>query len=51
MLKSYYFIHTKNDQGQYAVHTEDCAFLGDAASRTLIGLHMNSESAMDEAKK
>lgn len=51
MLKSYYFIHTKNDQEQYVVHTEDCAFLGDAASRTLIGLHMNSESAMDEAKK
>ncbi|MBR0581226.1 hypothetical protein [Bacillus altitudinis] len=51
MLKSYYFIHSKNEQGQYVVHTEDCAFLGNAASRTLIGLHMNSESAMDEAKK
>nr|WP_257215487.1 hypothetical protein [Bacillus pumilus] len=51
MLKSYYFIHTKNDHGQYVVHIEDCAFLGDAASRTLIGLHMNCESAMEEAKK
>nr|WGD97325.1 hypothetical protein P5627_16705 [Bacillus safensis] len=36
MLKSYYFIHTKNEQGQFVIHTEDCAFLGDAASRTLI---------------
>lgn len=43
MLKSYYFIHTKDDQGQYVVHTEDCAFLGDAASRKLIGLHMSGE--------
>ncbi|MCY7725385.1 hypothetical protein MWG60_14795 [Bacillus pumilus] len=51
MLKSYYFIHTKDDQGQYVVHTEDCAFLGDAASRKLIGLHMSGESAIDEAKQ
>ncbi|TQR26063.1 hypothetical protein [Bacillus safensis] len=51
MLKSYYFIHTKNEQGQFVVHTEDCAFLGDAGSRTLIGLHMNGKSAIDEAKQ
>ncbi|WP_409405734.1 hypothetical protein, partial [Priestia megaterium] len=51
MLKSYYFIHTKDDQGQYVVHTEDCAFLGDASSRKLIGLHMSGESAIDEAKQ
>ena len=51
MLKSYYFIHSKNEQGQYVVHTEHCAFLGDAANRTLIGLHINGESAMEEAKK
>ncbi|MGA3882032.1 hypothetical protein ACPCYY_19550, partial [Bacillus pumilus] len=49
--KSYYFIHTKDDQGQHVVHTEDCAFFGDAASRKLIGLHMSGESAIDEAKQ
>ncbi|AVM23598.1 hypothetical protein [Bacillus pumilus] len=51
MLKSYYFIHSKDEKGQYVVHTEDCAFLGDAASRTLIGLHMTGESAITEAKQ
>ncbi|MDM5297710.1 hypothetical protein QUF51_06050 [Bacillus pumilus] len=51
MLKSYYFIRTKDDHGKYVVHTEDCVFLGDAANRTLIGLHINCESAVEEAKK
>ncbi|MFS0654322.1 hypothetical protein [Bacillus sp. 179-C3.3 HS] len=51
MLKSYYFIRTKDDNGQYIVHTEDCFFLDEPANRTLIGHHMSCESAIEEAKK
>ncbi|MBU5412410.1 hypothetical protein [Serratia ureilytica] len=47
----YYYVHTlKDEQGDYEVHTENCASLPLSQNRELLGFFADCETAVSRAK-